>query len=65
MVVPTAVYAASADFGAHGGDTAGLATRIDRAAGELAGLIKAGLRKPIEDPYEDVVPFEALLGNAG
>ncbi|HEX4223452.1 MAG TPA: FMN reductase [Pseudonocardiaceae bacterium] len=65
MVVPTTVYAASADFGARGGDTAGLAARIDRAAGELAGLIKAGLRKPVEDPYVDVVPFEALLGNAG
>ena len=65
MVVPTAVYAASADFGARGGDTAGLAKRIDRAAEEFAALIKAGLRTPVEDPYADVVPFEALLSNAG
>ncbi|HEY2697488.1 MAG TPA: FMN reductase [Pseudonocardiaceae bacterium] len=62
MVVPTGVYAASADFGARGGDTAGLANRIDRAAGEFAALLKAGLRKPVEDPYADVVPFAALLG---
>jgi FMN reductase len=65
MVVPTAVYAASADFGARGGDTAGLAGRIDRAAEEFAALIKAGVRKPVRDPYDDVVPFAALLGNAG
>jgi FMN reductase len=62
MVVPTGVYAASADFGARGGDTAGLASRIDRAAGEFAALLRAGLRKPVEDPYADVVPFAALLG---
>lgn len=34
VVVPTAVYAASEDWGAEG-----LAERIDRAAGELAGLM--------------------------
>ena len=65
MVVPTAVYAASADFGARGGDTAGLASRVDRAAEEFTALIRAGLRKPADDPYADVVPFEALLNNAG
>jgi FMN reductase len=65
VLVPTAVYAASADFGARGGDTAGLAGRIDRAAQEFAALIRAGLRKAAEDPYADVVPFEALLSNAG
>lgn len=65
VVVPTAVYAASADFGARGGDTAGLAGRIDRAAQEFAALIRAGLRKPVQDPYADVVPFEALMSNAG
>ena len=31
-VVPTAVYAAAADYGAAGGGAAGLATRIERAA---------------------------------
>ncbi len=65
VVVPTGVYAASADFGARGGDTAGLAVRIERAAQEFAALIRAGLRKPVDDPYADVVPFEALLNNAG
>lgn len=34
VVVPTAVYAASEDWGAEG-----LASRIERAAGELAGLM--------------------------
>ncbi|WP_405907262.1 FMN reductase [Streptomyces sp. NBC_00828] len=38
VVVPTAVYAASEDWGAEG-----LASRIDRAAGELAGLMKGAL----------------------
>ncbi|AVH57236.1 MULTISPECIES: FMN reductase [Streptomyces] len=36
VVVPTAVYAASEDWGAEG-----LASRIERAAGELAGLMTA------------------------
>ena len=44
IVVPTAVYAASEDWGT-GGDarTDGLPTRIARASGELADLI---LRRP-------------------
>ncbi|MDQ1037967.1 FMN reductase [Streptomyces sp. V3I8] len=37
VVVPTAVYAASEDWGAEG-----LAERIDRAAGELFALVPAG-----------------------
>jgi len=36
VVVPTGVYAASEDWGAEG-----LAERIERAAGELAGLVSA------------------------
>ena len=39
VVVPTAVYAASEDWGAEG-----LAARIDRAAGELAGLMAGAAR---------------------
>jgi FMN reductase len=61
-VVPTAVYAASGDFGARGGDTAGLARRVDRAAGEFATLLRALGRRPAADPYDDPVPFEQLLG---
>ncbi|MGP4048914.1 CE1759 family FMN reductase [Streptomyces sp. 2A115] len=42
IVVPTAVYAASEDWGSSGDDhTDGLASRISRAAGELADLMSA------------------------
>ncbi|MFJ3948365.1 CE1759 family FMN reductase [Streptomyces griseoaurantiacus] len=63
VVVPTAVYAASEDWGADG-----LAERIERAAGELAGLLGgAGARRrapavsPAEAAVEDVVPFAERL----
>jgi FMN reductase len=76
VVVPTAVFAASEDWG--NGDSAhesSLAARIDRAAGELAGLMHSGASAPAPDPYapapdpyapapdpyDDPVPFEALL----
>ncbi|MGV9750033.1 FMN reductase [Nocardia farcinica] len=65
IVVPTAVYAASADWG--GGDAGeGLDRRIDRAAGELAELVagRVGARSADPypaDPYEETVPFEDLL----
>jgi FMN reductase len=62
VVVPTAVYAASSDFGAAGGDTSGLATRIERAAGEFAALVSRLERPATRDPYADVVPFDELLG---
>ncbi|KUN93660.1 FMN reductase [Streptomyces caeruleatus] len=54
VVVPTGVYAASEDWGAPGLDG-----RIERAAGELAGLM-AGL--PGRERAEpEVVPFAAQL----
>jgi FMN reductase len=53
VVVPTAVYAASADW-ADGE----LAQRIDRAAGELADLM---LRSPVRHKEEELVPFEEQL----
>ena len=61
-VVPTAVFAASSDFGATG--TAGsLSTRIDRAAGELADkILRRGTTLP-DDPFANPTPFEDLLGN--
>ena len=59
VVVPTAVYAASEDWGGGGGDDAGLAERIDRAAGELADLLRS--RTPAPAPEADVVPFEQQL----
>ena len=60
VVVPTAVYAASEDWGAEG-----LPERIERAAGELTALM-AGLSarprvpKPLSGGFE-VVPFEERL----
>jgi FMN reductase len=62
-VVPTAVFAASSDFGSTGaGDS--LAARVDRAAGELADrALRRGTHLP-QDPFADPTPFEDLLGNA-
>ncbi|WP_330265161.1 FMN reductase [Streptomyces griseorubiginosus] len=63
VVVPTGVYAASEDWGAEGLDG-----RIERAAGELAGLMSglsavrgATARPSTADGFEDVVPFEERL----
>ncbi|MEU9671715.1 FMN reductase [Streptomyces bobili] len=50
-VVPTAVYAASEDWGSGGDEyTEGLPARIRRAAGELAALMAA---RPAEEMPED------------
>ncbi|MFJ9730462.1 FMN reductase [Streptomyces sp. NPDC101171] len=61
VVAPTGVYAASEDWGAEG-----LAERIERAAGELAGLM-AGLSTAgtasVAAPR--VVPFEEQLARLG
>ena len=61
--VPTAVFAASEDFGSTTG--ARLATRVSRAAGELAGMLVAAgpgatTRSPAE--HEAPTPFVELLG---
>lgn len=61
VTVPTAVFAATEDWGAAGGTGEALTTRIDRAAGELAAMLDQ--REPAEetDPYASVTPFEQLL----
>ncbi|MFJ8533802.1 FMN reductase [Streptomyces sp. NPDC093591] len=60
VVVPTGVYGASEDWGAAGDRrTDGLAARIHRAGGELAGLM--GGRPAVAGPAEVVVPFEQQL----
>ncbi|MFJ1751720.1 FMN reductase [Kitasatospora sp. NPDC088134] len=62
VVVPTAVFAASEDWGANGADGS-LAGRIDRAAGELATQLSgrpAGAA-PQARAAEQVVPFEQQL----
>ncbi|WP_427921846.1 FMN reductase [Streptomyces sp. cg40] len=57
VVVPTAVYAASEDWGAEG-----LPDRIDRAAGEL-GALMTGLStaRPEKKQKQPVVPFAEQL----
>lgn len=63
VVVPTAVFAASEDFG-----DVGLDARIDRAAAELAALLGAGVTRQrprtLEDEFADPTPFEDLLRGA-
>ena len=59
-VLPTAVFAASEDFGA-GGASGSLSARVERAGAELADAV---LRRPTSapaDPFEDPTPFEELL----
>ncbi|MEV6649644.1 FMN reductase [Streptomyces sp. NPDC051219] len=64
QVVPTAVFAASEDWGGSGDTrTDGLSARIARAAGELAGLL-GRLPSPETAPDQapdEVVPFEEQL----
>ena len=65
IVVPTAVFAATEDFGQASGAGRSLAERIDRAADELASLIGARHRpdrapKP-PSPSRTVTPFAELL----
>ncbi|MCW2916931.1 MAG: NADPH-dependent reductase [Actinomycetia bacterium] len=59
---PTAVYAASEDWGAGGhGNGRALTERIDLAAGELATLIGDRTPPGQHDPYAEPTPFEDLL----
>ena len=66
-VVPTAVFAASEDFGSTADGR--LAARVERPAGELAALVAAtpvsapvsGGQDLLDEELEDFVPFEALL----
>ena len=59
-VVPTAVFAASEDWGA-GGATGELGARIDRAGADLAAAIAARPSAGPADPFDDVPDFTALL----
>ncbi|MGO4760489.1 CE1759 family FMN reductase, partial [Streptomyces sp. 2MCAF27] len=61
-VVPTAVYAASEDWGSGGDEyTEGLPVRIRRAGGELAALMAA---RPAEAaPEDDVTALERQLSD--
>ena len=63
VTVPTAVFAASEDWGASGTVDRGLETRIAVAAGELADLVTGSTAaRPRTDDFTVTVPFEELLG---
>jgi FMN reductase len=60
--VPTAVYAASSDWGGAGGRDGDLARRVERAAGELAAaMTDDAVTVPRTDSLPVSVPFEQLL----
>ncbi|NLF06036.1 MAG: FMN reductase [Actinomycetales bacterium] len=68
LVVPTAVFAATDDFGQVGSgkrsdDVAPLAQRVTRAGGELADLVVARGRKTVKDEFSDYTDFTSLLAN--
>lgn len=61
VVVPTAVYAATQDWGSD----SGLQDRIDRAASQLAALLTGAPRDVKTDPYDEPTPFAQLLADGG
>lgn len=64
VIVPTGVFAATEDFG-DGPGPARLTARIDRAAGELAGLVAPGVRRTTADPFAGAPSFADLLADGG
>jgi FMN reductase len=60
-VVPTAVFAASEDFGVGTVRGGSLSQRIERAAGELAGKVAGRRHTAPIDPFEEPTPFQDLL----
>jgi FMN reductase len=62
VVVPTAVFAAPEDWGGATAQGA-LASRIKRAAGELAREISRRDPVTVIDPFDEPTPFEELLAS--
>ncbi|MBV9060338.1 MAG: NAD(P)H-dependent oxidoreductase [Pseudonocardiales bacterium] len=61
IVAPTGVYAATNDFGAHGGSV-GLAERISKAANDFARLLRACGNRTRRDAFtEDLTEMQRLL----
>jgi FMN reductase len=62
VVVPTGVFGATEDFGSTAAGS--LQERVERAAGELVALLTSSAGSPTRprDPFDDVQPFEELLG---
>jgi len=61
VVTPTAVYAASTDWGRTERGANRLTSRIQRGATQFADLVAARRTKPVSDPLLDITPFEQLL----
>jgi FMN reductase len=61
VTVPTAVFAATEDWGAAGGSGEALTERIERAGAELAALVDRREPPAKADPYASVTPFDQLL----
>jgi FMN reductase len=61
VVAPTAVFAASEDWAGGDGTSRALAERMERAAGELAGLVSGRPAAAAADAFESPTPFEQLL----
>lgn len=63
LTTPTAVFAASEDWGSAGNVDGALAARIGRAACEFASLVATHEAVADTDPFADPVPFDQLLGS--
>jgi FMN reductase len=59
VVVPTAVFGASEDFGSNASGS--LSERVDRAGRELADLVVGRRAAGPVDPFDNPTPFEQLL----
>jgi FMN reductase len=63
VVVPTSVYAASADWGSGADSVKALPDRIERAAGEFAALVSASDRSSlVKDPFALEGDFGSMIG---
>jgi FMN reductase len=61
VTVPTAVFAATEDWGTASSSGGALTARIERAGSELAALIDRSQPAAPADPYASVPSFEQLL----
>jgi FMN reductase len=62
LTVPTGVFAASEDWGGDGETAGALSERVERAAGELAGLVASRDPKQVVDEFDAAPSFTDLLG---
>ncbi len=61
LTVPTAVFAATGDWGSTGDAGDALTARIERAGAELAELVDQRQPAAEADPYASATPFDQLL----